>query len=386
MGTVSKLYVSNNTWIHVYIKKTLQNFNSNSNSREFQLQFQLQLREFQLQLQLQLRQISWISTPTPTPGVSTPTPTPTPANLQNINSNSNSNSAGFNSNSNSNSGVGVGVEPNSGVDPNPASIRSIRPSREDTVLLQWPGVAEGVIDSECIQLIQRQETAKRNRQVHLLMGGRNMNLYCDTGSRFTIIPPDLYKADMGEVIPARCHLRAWGADTHLDTKGMIRTTLVTSAGAKKATWVYAVGGTDPEPLLGDADAEDLGIIKFIPEGRPATAEELQNTVNQVQETSGSPRTPSGSIPAKLRRAGITVCSEKPTLPPVADTTYEECMATVQEYTGPVFTERTGHMKTSAITLQYDTGFQPMQPPRIPVPYHYRTVSRYTSRNWNLKTS
>ena len=126
MGTVSKLYVSNNTWIYVCIKKTWQNFNSNSNSQEFQLQFQLQ--EFQLQLQLQLRQVSWISTPTPTPtpGVSIPTPTPTPANLQNINSNSNSNSGGFNSNSNSNSGVGVGVEPNSnsnsGVDPNPECI------------------------------------------------------------------------------------------------------------------------------------------------------------------------------------------------------------------------------------------------------------------------
>ena len=123
MGTVSKLYVSNNTWIYVYIKKTWQNFNSNSNSREFQLQFQLQLREFQLQLQLQLRQVSWISTPTPTPTPGVSTPTPTPANLQNINSNSNSNSEGFNSNSNSNSGVGVGVEPNSnsnsGVDPNP---------------------------------------------------------------------------------------------------------------------------------------------------------------------------------------------------------------------------------------------------------------------------
>ena len=116
LGTVSKLYVSNNTWIYVYIK----------NLTKFQLQFQLprvstpiqlQLQEFQLQLQLQLRQVSWISTPTPTPGVSTPTPTP--ASLLNINSNSNS--GGFNSNSNSNSGVGVGVEPNSnsnsGVDP-----------------------------------------------------------------------------------------------------------------------------------------------------------------------------------------------------------------------------------------------------------------------------
>ena len=119
IGTVSKLYVSNNTWIYVYIKKTWQNFNSNSNSREFQLQFQLQLREFQLQLQL--RQVSWISTPTPTPTPGVSTPTPTPASPLNINSNSNS--GGFNSNSNSNSGVGVEVEPNSnsnsGVDPNP---------------------------------------------------------------------------------------------------------------------------------------------------------------------------------------------------------------------------------------------------------------------------
>ena len=105
MGTVSKLYVSNNTWIYVYIKKlykistpipTPESFNSNSNSNsgsfnsnsnsnsgkslEYQLQLQLQLQEFQLQFQLQLRPISRISTPTPTPTpeVSTPIPTPTP--------------------------------------------------------------------------------------------------------------------------------------------------------------------------------------------------------------------------------------------------------------------------------------------------------------------
>ena len=80
MGTVSKLYVSNNTWIYVYIK----------NFTKFQLQFQPPR----------------VSTPIPTPtlGVSTPTPTPTPASLLNINSNSNSNSRSFNSNSNSNSG------------------------------------------------------------------------------------------------------------------------------------------------------------------------------------------------------------------------------------------------------------------------------------------
>ena len=128
MGTVSKLYVSNNIWIYVYINFFLQNFNSNSNSWEFQLQFQL--REFQLQLQL--RQVSWISTltPTPTPGVSTPTPTP--ANLQNINSNSNS--GGFNSNSNSGVGVEPNSNPNSGVDPNPATYYTrSRDKRESSV-------------------------------------------------------------------------------------------------------------------------------------------------------------------------------------------------------------------------------------------------------------
>ena len=94
IGTVSKLYVSNNTWIYVYIKKldkistpiptptpgvstptptpaSLLNINSNSNSGsfnsnsnsgkslEYQLQLQLQLRRFQLQFQLQLRSWSW---------------------------------------------------------------------------------------------------------------------------------------------------------------------------------------------------------------------------------------------------------------------------------------------------------------------------------------
>ena len=129
MGTVSKLYVSNNTWIYVYIKKlqlrqvswistpiptpTPESFNSNSNSnsgsfnsnsnsnsgKSFEYQLQLQLREFQLQLQL--RQVSWVSTPTPTPEVSTPIPTPTPELELNPTPTPNSNS-------------------NSGVDPNPA--------------------------------------------------------------------------------------------------------------------------------------------------------------------------------------------------------------------------------------------------------------------------
>ena len=80
MGTVSKLYVSNNTWIYVivYVKKIDKISTPITTPR--------------------------VSTPipTPTPGVSTPTPTP--ASLLNINSNSNSNSNSGSFNSNSNSG------------------------------------------------------------------------------------------------------------------------------------------------------------------------------------------------------------------------------------------------------------------------------------------
>ena len=66
----SKLHVSNNTWIYIYIK-TWQNFNSNSSSntvsfnsnsnsgKSLEYQLQLQLCRFQLQFQLQLRSWSW---------------------------------------------------------------------------------------------------------------------------------------------------------------------------------------------------------------------------------------------------------------------------------------------------------------------------------------
>ena len=105
--------------------------------------------------------------------------------------------------------------------------------------------------------------------------------------------------------------------------------------------------------------------------RKTTAEELQNTVNQVQVTSCSQRSPSSSIPAKLRRAGITVCSEKPTLPPVADTTYEECMATLQEgihrpslhWTNCTYEDISNH---TSVRHRFSTNVATMHPGTLPL--------------------
>ena len=49
-------------------------------------------------------------------------------------------------------------------------------------------------------------------------------------------------------------------------KGMFQTTLHTRNGNTKVTWVYVVDGDRPEPLLGEEDAEDLGVIIFNPDG------------------------------------------------------------------------------------------------------------------------
>ena len=95
-------------------------------------------------------------------------------------------------------------------------------------------------------------------------GGPEVELYCDMGSNITIITPDMYKKSMGKVVAARSHLRAWGSNKYLDTKGMFKTTLNTSSSATKETWVYMMAGARPEPLLGDHNAEDLGVISFHP--------------------------------------------------------------------------------------------------------------------------
>ena len=48
--------------------------------------------------------------------------------------------------------------------------------------------------------------------------------------------------------------------------------IVTKKGAHKQAWVYVVGGHKPNPLLGDREAEDVGIISN-KEGRDPTYEE-----------------------------------------------------------------------------------------------------------------
>ena len=102
------------------------------------------------------------------------------------------------------------------------------------------------------------------------MGKTRMKLYADTGSRYTIITPAQYRKTMGKVVAAETRLGAWGSKTYLDVKGMFLTNLTMDKGASTEAWVYVVDGYRPEPLMGDKDAEDLGIFTFHKEGRGGT--------------------------------------------------------------------------------------------------------------------
>ena len=107
---------------------------------------------------------------------------------------------------------------------------------------------------------------RASRWVKMVMGGEELDLYCDTGSNITIITPDMYKESMGKVVAAKSYLRAWGSDNYLDTKGMFKTALTTSSCAMKRTWVYAVVGAGPELLLGDPRHRGPGHHQLPPRG------------------------------------------------------------------------------------------------------------------------
>ena len=228
---------------------------------------------------------------------------------------------------------------------------------------QWPGT-EGGARRRTVRHVRSQGKEGRrraSRMVNVTVGGKEMELYCDTGSTLTIIPPGDYEPSMGKVVAAKNRLRAWGAREYLDVKGMVKTTIATRSGVAKRTWVYIVAGDRPEPLLGDHDAEDLGIISFHPEGRMEDKQEqgqggpeghhvqrCPSTTGQCTRLDSSSSAPkchpkphshtqetvrSLSIPAKLRRAGKEVVTEKPPLRTVSAKGKTEAGKIVDKYTG-----------------------------------------------------
>ena len=218
----------------------------------------------------------------------------------------------------------------------------------------------------------------------------------------------MYRESMGKVVAARSYLRSTGSTEYLDTKGMFKTTLTSASGATKRTWVYVVEGARTKALLGDHDAEDLGIVSLNSEGRtPKEEQEGENNEDDnnlsnpdmlrqegrqaiterpllhMLKTKGKEEAREGqegkncedgnnlSTPDILRQEGREVIIERPLLHKVKTKGKEEANRIVSRYKGPVFTDRVGRMEDEAGRHRYEEGLKPVHPARYPEPYHYQ---------------
>ena len=136
-----------------------------------------------------------------------------------------------------------------------------------------------------------------------------------------------------------------------------------------------MAGHRAEALLGDTDAEKLGIITFNSQGTDPNPEEKEQqlAVRHIGKE--------GSMAEKIRRGlGVQVQTERPLVQPAPAEEQARVKHLVEEYIGTIFTERIRCIKTSPVMLDFDPKFTPTQPPYRPIPIHYRDkVSAHLQR-------
>jgi len=210
----------------------------------------------------------------------------------------------------------------------------------------------------------RKLSEDHHKWVEISINGIKRNLFTDTGSEFTILPPEIYDPKMGEIHKPDISLRAWGSTDNLKITGMVLPVLETKRGAKTSSKIYIVEGYQAEPLLGEKDAEELGFITFNKDGRVPTSEEC-----------GSIRALQPSIPQKLRDNLKIDVDTKPAIAvpdPISSEGRKMITELVERYKGSVFDdEKIGLMKIPPIHLDYDPSHHPKQPTFRNVPVYYQ---------------
>ena len=100
-----------------------------------------------------------------------------------------------------------------------------------------------------------------------------IGLLADTGVRRTILNlGDWEKLGGGELKRTKLKFRPYGTNQYLPIRGRAAVRLRAEAGAVIETEVYVNGDSSEDSLLGEKDAERLGIITLRPEGASAEIE------------------------------------------------------------------------------------------------------------------
>ena len=93
---------------------------------------------------------------------------------------------------------------------------------------------------------------------------------------------------------------------------------------------------------------------------------------ELEDGASDTESHTGSIAEKIRnRLGVKVVTNRPPPEPIPAEELAKVLQLVEEFTGTVFTDKIGCMKTSPVVLDFDPKFKPTQPPYRPIPIHYR---------------
>ena len=218
---------------------------------------------------------------------------------------------------------------------------------------------ESVSRVEVIE-IKRMKTKDTNNIVNIKISGEDTKLFVDSGSKKTLLPLRMYTPEMGELEETQTMFRPYGTKQHLPVVGKITTTLTTISGAKVEAEVYVIDAPGIEPLLGDIDAKELGILIINKEGRNAESEESEEPEeDQV-----------AAITNDLRRAGIEVNTrrEREEEVPVEE---KQRISSIVEKNKDVFQDYSGLLKDDSAIFHVDPTVPPVATPYRPVPLAVR---------------
>lgn len=87
-----------------------------------------------------------------------------------------------------------------------------------------------------------------------------------------IINPDDFDPLIGALQPVDVQFSAWSASENSYVANMFEITIENANGSSIGSMMYTLDGYQPDPLMGDRDAEELGFIKFHPTGKKPTNE------------------------------------------------------------------------------------------------------------------
>ena len=144
-----------------------------------------------------------------------------------------------------------------------------------------------------VEVGQVQAESTGTNHVPLQVNDIPLTFYVDSGCSKTLLPRRLFSEDMGSLEKTAVRFRPYGTNERLQVHGQFQATLRSRRGATVTSTVYVIEGHQVEPLLGDNDAKNLGILQIRQDG--GTAERVAGITSSLREA-GVTVTAAGAVP------------------------------------------------------------------------------------------